>query len=306
MRRWMRCDCAGEPPGELMTSATAADAGQSRRPAPGCSARPPIERPARNGDTAPIAPLRRRTATRGTSPAPAPGQERAQGTRQENWHAVATRARGKGAAARAGRDGRAGRSNAEVGRDEPFCQHPRCGLTPPNLGGGWASRTAHAAEREITTMRVMRWMVLALGMLTGAMGFGATASAAPLPVAGSRPERRRRWWRRRAGTDAGATGITAATGTIATMASPPPLAPSSPLAPPPWLGPPPSWLASSLSGPDLLLTWNAPQRRIGRCRRSTARPSLRAADLGRECAGLVLQDQRAGGAGRVRGFPSPR
>ena len=67
MRRWIRCDCTGEPPGELIRSATAL----ARRVVNAFSsgrATLASERPGRSGAESPIAPDRRTTGTTAAPP----------------------------------------------------------------------------------------------------------------------------------------------------------------------------------------------------------------------------------------------
>jgi hypothetical protein len=66
MRRMIRCDCDGEPPGELITSATA----RALRVAKARSSdRAVVDsiRPGRSGDDTPITPVSRTTGTTGMS-----------------------------------------------------------------------------------------------------------------------------------------------------------------------------------------------------------------------------------------------
>ena len=64
MRRKMRWDCAADPPGELITSATAFAPGiEKARSSIGATFA--MARPARRGITAPMAPDRRTTGTTG-------------------------------------------------------------------------------------------------------------------------------------------------------------------------------------------------------------------------------------------------
>ena len=77
MRRKIRCDCAGEPPGELTISATAralrvANARSSER------AMPEIISPGRSGVLTPMTPDSRTTGTTGMSARKRAGNERAQ------------------------------------------------------------------------------------------------------------------------------------------------------------------------------------------------------------------------------------
>ena len=64
MRRKIRCDCAADPPGELMTIATAA-ASRVAKARSSAGATAAIESPCRSGITAPITPDSRTTGTAG-------------------------------------------------------------------------------------------------------------------------------------------------------------------------------------------------------------------------------------------------
>ena len=65
MRRKIRCDCAGDPPGELMASATAA-ALRTAKTRSSVRATPAIVRPGRSGVEKPMTPVSRTTGTTGT------------------------------------------------------------------------------------------------------------------------------------------------------------------------------------------------------------------------------------------------
>ena len=73
-RLWMRCDCAGEPPGEFTTSATARRPGAAKARS-SIGATLAIERPDLKGRAAPIAPDRRTAVTSGALVRIAPGEE---------------------------------------------------------------------------------------------------------------------------------------------------------------------------------------------------------------------------------------
>ena len=66
MRRKIRCDCAGEPPGELMMSATAA-ALRTANSRSSARAMPAMLSPGRSGVEKPMTPVRRSTGTTGRS-----------------------------------------------------------------------------------------------------------------------------------------------------------------------------------------------------------------------------------------------
>ena len=64
MRRKIRCDCAADPPGELITSATACACGtENARSSKGATL--DMANPERSGIAAPMAPLSRTTGTTG-------------------------------------------------------------------------------------------------------------------------------------------------------------------------------------------------------------------------------------------------
>src|SRR3974390_1711902 len=66
MRAWIRCDCAGDPPGELISSATAR-APLTAKARSSVRAIDDIMRPGLSGVATPMVPDRRTTGTIGTS-----------------------------------------------------------------------------------------------------------------------------------------------------------------------------------------------------------------------------------------------
>ena len=85
MRRWIRCDCTGEPPGELISSATALARRIVNARSSGRATLASVS-PGRSGVERPIAPDSRTTGTTAPPPRRRFGSQRTHGLAQAGQH----------------------------------------------------------------------------------------------------------------------------------------------------------------------------------------------------------------------------